>query len=131
MHAYRPSKKLLMLQGLSKEKVDFIYEKIRVAGNLKHYQRSKQIAIMKLPAFSTCMIVHLDAVNQILNREKWWDSVDLYFELLPKYIPDGWNICVDKKVIKKLKNDIESYVPRISQKERQIIAKAESMFGDD
>jgi hypothetical protein len=130
MHSYRPSKKIFAA-GMGKEKADYVYNQVKNNGNLKRFQRPRQLTIMKLPAFSACMIMHLDAVNQILDRKKWWLIVDQYLDLLPKYIPEGWNICVDDKAIKKLRDSIESYVPRIDKKDLNLISKAEAMFADD
>lgn len=106
VRSFRVGKKGLRKE-FGKKKADLIYERVP-----EKAQRPRHEAILKLPSYPVCMVVYFRSPHWMSQRFQWWENVDMLLNRLLEVRDD-----VTPKIVKKLKDDIEKVVPRVTPDE--------------
>ena len=83
-------------------------------GVKKMMSRPRHEVILKLPSYPLCMVVYYRSPQFMSQRFQWWENVDALLKRLMEVHED-----VTEEIVKKLKDDIEKNVPRITPAEEE------------
>ena len=112
VQSFRVGKKRLR-EELGKDKADLIYERLPKEA-FKRVQMPRHEVIYKLPSYPMCMVVYYRNPQYMVQRLHWWQHVDTMLHKLAEARSD-----MTEETIKKLKDDIERVVPRITAAEEE------------
>jgi len=96
-------------RGVGEKKADHIL-------NCVHHEkvmRPRHKVISKLPSYPVCMFIYFPSPEFIKQSYQWWERVDSLFAQMVEKWPDTLN----EDTVKKLKDDIEKVVPRLTEVE--------------
>ena len=74
--------------------------------------RPRHEVILKLPSYPVCMTVYFRKPEFMKQRYLWWMQVDAILDRMAEVRSD-----VTEETVKKLKDDIETVVPRVTKAE--------------